>query len=321
MFAICLESSHARGMGHLYRGLNLYEFMQTQNQPCLIVLNDHGPSRGLLENKGIPFEVADLEDLEGAWESELIRRRGIRVWINDRLDTVALHAQRVKSQGVTLVTFDDRGSGAGFSDLHFAPLIFKDQNRLAGRQVFTGPDYLILNSDIEACRRLRKGLERVVVSLGGSDTHGVTIQVVRIMKALGIRAEIHIGPSFGHRRELEEETRGIFPIIDSVASLIRAFAPFDLAVTGGGVTPFEANAAGLPCLVIANEDFEVPVGEFLHCNGSSRFISFHRELTYKGVSEAFAAAEKNLTFMSQRGLVSIPTNAVENIFGEICRAA
>ena len=33
----------------------------------------------------------------------------------------------------------------------------------------------------------------------------------------------------------------------------------DLAVTGGGMTPFEANAAGLPCIVVANETFEIQV--------------------------------------------------------------
>jgi spore coat polysaccharide biosynthesis predicted glycosyltransferase SpsG len=51
----------------------------------------------------------------------------------------------------------------------------------------------------------------------------------------------------------------------------------DLAITGGGLTPFEAAGAGLPCVVIANERFEIPVGQAFERLGAGRFAGYHTE--------------------------------------------
>jgi len=61
--------------------------------------------------------------------------------------------------------------------------------------------------------------------------------------------------------------------------MIEEFHHHDLAITGGGITPFEANASGLPCVVIANELFEIPVGKKLQKLGGSIFAGHHESLS------------------------------------------
>lgn len=317
MFVICVESSHQKGMGHLFRCLNLLEYLKLIHEPYLVLINNHEPSVNILTEKRIIFIIVDITDRESDWESKLIKEYQVDIWLNDRLETNIQHAINVKKNNILLVTFDDRGSGAGLSDLHFAPLHFKKTTQLKGRKVFTGIDYLILNTEIEYYKRLRSGVNNIIVSLGGSDTHGVTLKVVQILKEIGQGATVHIGPSFEHREELEKLIDENFQVIERVPSLIQLFSRYDLAVTGGGITPFEANASGLPCFVIANEPFEISNGRFLDLNGSSSFVCYHRDLNISIFTDILKSKRIDIESMSRQGLRSIPTNGVERVYRQI----
>lgn len=317
MIAFCVESSHEKGMGHLFRCLHLLEYLKSKEETVFVLINDHEPSVKLLEERDISFNIVDLKDRESNWESELIHKYNIAVWINDRLDTDIRHALKVKKNNIPLITFDDRGSGSELCDLHFAPLAFENTDQLKGVKVFTSVDYLILNPEIMQFQRLRTNAEKIIISMGGSDTYGVTVKVVQMLKSLGQSATVHIGPSFEHKTELAREIDDRFIVIDNVPSLVRAFHNYDLAITGGGITPFEANASGLPCIIIANETFEIPIGEYLHSNGSSLFTCYHEQLNSQKLSEIFPAETLSIESMSRLGMMRIPVNAMDKIYKEI----
>ncbi|MBU4230857.1 MAG: glycosyl transferase [Proteobacteria bacterium] len=278
MFALCIESSHARGMGHFYRALNLADGLAKAGLAYTFYLNDHGPSRQILVERGTPHQIVNLEDFTGNWEASLIQQNGITLWVNDRLDTDIRHAEKIKATGIPLVTFDDRGTGAALADVHIAALAFDAQEQLAGLKLLRGSDYLILNPQISACTRLRKQLASILVTLGGSDTYGVTVKVVQLLKEMNLTATIVVGPAFTHMAMLDEVLTESFTLKRGVPSMIEEFHCHDLAITGGGITPFEANASGLPCVVIANELFEIPVGKTLQDKGGSVFAGHHEAL-------------------------------------------
>ena len=246
MFAICIEASHQRGMGHFFRALNLIAYLSEQQQLFVVLINDYDKSKSILENINIPFEVVDLGDFSSNWEAILIAKYGITVWINDRLNTNILHSQRVKQSNTKLVTFDDRGSGASLADLHIAGLVFDDSEPLQGKIILRGIKYLILNPEIDRFKRLRTKVEHIIVTMGGSDTYGVTVGIVGILKKIGKVATIIIGPGFEHLPALKAVISRGFVIKNSVPSLIEEFQEYDLAITAGGITPFEASASGLP---------------------------------------------------------------------------
>lgn len=304
-------------MGHLFRCLNLVEYLKSKNETYVVLINNHEPSVNLLKEKGIIFKIVDVTDRERDWESKLIQEYQVGIWLNDRQETDIQHAINVKKNNIRLVTFDDRGSGAKLSDLHFAPLYFKKTNQLKGHKVFTGIDYLILNPEIVIYKRLRSGVNTILVSLGGSDTYGVTLKVVQILKQIGQSATIHLGPSFEHKERLEQLIDGKFLLVERVPSLIELFSRYDLAVTGGGITPFEANASGLPCIVTANELFEIPNGRFLDSNGSSFFAGYHRHLNFSVLSGILKSKIIDIESMSRQGLCSIPMNGVERVYQQI----
>jgi len=278
VFALCLESSHARGMGHFYRALNLAEGLAAAGVSYKFYLNAHAPSLQILHERGVPHQTVNLGDFTGNWEASLIRQDGITLWLNDRLDTDARHAQKIRAAGVPLVTFDDRGTGAPLANLHIAALAFDAQEHLAGDKVLRGANYLILNPQIGTFMRLRKQLSRILVTLGGTDTYGVTAKVVYLLQEMKLAATIVVGPGYMHVENLNRILNGGFTLKQGVPSMIEEFHRHDLAITGGGITPFEANASGLPCVVIANELHEIPTGIALQKLGGSVFAGHHGAL-------------------------------------------
>jgi len=226
-FGICIESSHQKGMGHLFRAMHFCTYLRSKGDSYIIFINPHKASLDCLRDKGLSFETVDPTDSSSGWESTLASRHNLDVWINDRLDTNEDHARRVKLSGLKLITFDDHGTGAALSDLHVASMAFDDSEQALGHKVLRGVDYLILNPEISSRRRLRRRMDRIVVSLGGSDTYGVTVKAAIMLKELGQPAVIHIGPAFAHREALQANMGGEFILAESVASLVELFSGFD----------------------------------------------------------------------------------------------
>jgi spore coat polysaccharide biosynthesis predicted glycosyltransferase SpsG len=312
MYAICIESSHHRGMGHYYRALNLAEALQQAGRPYIIYLNDHTPSLQNLVERGVRHRVVNLLNYTSNWEASLIMKDGITLWINDRLDTDIHHAENIKKAKIALVTFDDRGSGAALADLHIAALAFDDDEPLQGAKVLRGAEYLILNPEIQLYTRERKQSGSILVTLGGSDTYGVTVKVVKLLKEMGLTATVVIGAAFMHTATLHEVLTDSFTLKCGVPSMIEEYSYHELAITGGGITPFEANASGLPCVVIANELFEIPVGNELQRLGGSVFAGYHESL-----SRPLFSTDLPLEKMSQAGLRNIGLQGTQHVIGAL----
>ncbi len=313
MFAICIEASHQKGMGHLFRMLNFAKYLKKQNENFIFIINDNDKTKNILNEFNYKFEVVDLNDITNNWEENIIDEYNIKYWINDRLDTKKQHALNIKDIDIKLITFDDLGNGAKYSDINICGLFFNN-NSLEGKKILKGVKYLILNDEIDKYKKQRKTLNNILVTIGGSDTYGVTIKVVKLLKKYDIKAAIHIGPSFAHKKELEAILTDDYELINFIPSLIEEFSKYDLAITGGGITPFEANASGLPCLIIANETFEIANGEFLDDIKSSKFIGHYNKIGKKYFKNL---QNIELKFMSKNGLDKLNTKAVAKIYKAI----
>ncbi|ANP88487.1 PseG/SpsG family protein [Rhizobium leguminosarum] len=279
MFVFCIESSHARGMGHLFRSLTLATELRSRGHSIRFLANDHPNSLRIIQERGFDVALYDLAAVTG-WEDGFVDVGVLSpIWINDRLNTRRSHSETIKRLGAKLVTFDDRGDGAELADMNICALLFEKTEDLKGKDVRLGVEYMILNPEIAAYRRIRQSLASILVTLGGADTYGVTVRVAKWLTSKSFPVTIVTGPSFQHMAELEgvvaTAAPGQFKLLNQVPSLAAEMHGHDLAITGGGVTPFEACAAGLPCVVIANEPFEIPVGRALEELGAAFFAGHH----------------------------------------------
>lgn len=307
MFAICVESSHARGMGHLFRMRNLAQLLRAREIPFILLINNHAPALELLRRDGLPFEIVDLDHV-ARWAADAIRRHRATLWVNDRLNTDLAQARAIKETSIPLITLDDRGAGASLADVHVAALAFDQSEPLGGKRVARGLDYLILNPQILHWRRQRTESHRIIVTLGGSDTYGVTVRAVALLRQQCRPATVIIGPGFMHRAALDGELTTDFELKVGVPSLIEEMSRHDLAITGGGITAFEAAASGLPTIVIANEWFEVPIAQHLAGLGVARFAGHHSIL-----NAAAFEIPLDVAAMSSSGLTLVPLHGAERV--------
>jgi spore coat polysaccharide biosynthesis predicted glycosyltransferase SpsG len=313
MFAICIEASHSKGMGHLFRMLNFAKYLKKQKEDFIFLINNNDKTNNILQDSNISYEVVDLNDITSNWESSIIKKYSIRYWINDRLNTTKQHSLYTKNQDIKLITFDDLGDGAKNSDINICGLFFNNDN-LKGKKILKGVEYLILNNEIDKYKKERTEIKNILVTLGGSDTYGVTIKVLKLLKKYNIKATIHTGISFEHNKELEKELTKEYHYITYVSSFIEEFNKYDLAITGGGVTPFEANASGLPCLIVANELFEIPNGEFLDSINSSKFIGYYNNIDESIFNDL---SKLDINSMSKNGMKNLNTQAIKKIYKDI----
>ncbi|MBB4288553.1 spore coat polysaccharide biosynthesis predicted glycosyltransferase SpsG [Rhizobium leguminosarum] len=266
-------------MGHLFRSLTLATELRSRGHPIRFLANDHPNSLRIIRERGFDVGLYDLVAVTG-WEKDFLEANAPSpIWINDRLNTQRSHSETIKRLDAKLVTFDDRGDGAELADMNICALLFDNTEGLKGRDVRLGPEYMILNPEIAGYRRVREKLASIIVTLGGADTYGVTVRVAKWLSSKTLPVTIVTGPSFQHVAELEEvvsaASPGRFRLLNQVPSLAAEMHRHDLAITGGGITPFEACAAGLPCVVIANEPFEIPVGRALEKLGAAFFAGHH----------------------------------------------
>ena len=318
MLAICIECSHQRGMGHLFRALNFVSTLKEKREPCILLVNRDETALSILREKNIMPVIVDLEDISSDWEGKLIREKKITVWLNDRLHTGIETAEHVKAEKIPLFTIDDMGRGAALADGNFASLIFEGRDSIPGKKVYAGSDYLILNPEIARYRRKRDKLETILVTLGGSDTYGVTLPVIDFLKNWEKETGVHkkvsilIGPGSRIREEAERAIEGTgFTLLSGVASLIELFSRFDFAITGGGVTALEAAASGLPCMVVANEVHEIQIGQYLERNGCALFAGYYKEMNPGRIKEMEEVGK--ISEMSQRGPETVDLSGAERI--------
>lgn len=289
-----VESSHKRGMGHLFRGLHLAGALRAKGDEVIFVMNDDPRSIEIIRSERFDLEVVPIEinypcshigpqGLQCCSEEAVLGKYRPDWWINDRLDTSPEHAKKIIEAGVRLATFDDHGEGGRLAAFNVLAMDLLPSERILNG--LYGPEYIILNPGIEKYRlgpsREPKS-QKILVTLGGSDTYGVTPRIlstlVQILPSSGIIASC--GPNFNHIDELDslmDRSHQPIELHFSPPDLIGLMAGAEIVICGGGVTLFEAAALGVPALGVANEPHEIPILEWFEKKGFCISLGFWKD--------------------------------------------
>ncbi len=126
-----------------------------------------------------------------------------------------------------------------------------------------GPQFAAIAPDFATARERfsdRDRLERLVISMGGSDPNLVTLIAYQAAVRLeDLAIDIVLGPAFS-----EDNWRRLEPDIDKTRTVIHRnagrgelaelFARADACIVSGGITMFEAAAVGLPTIVVSQNE-------------------------------------------------------------------
>lgn len=310
----CIEASHSRGMGHLFRALNLIPALKSQLSSIFVVTNPDTVSEEILRSNGIKPIIANTYGIDTDWEESIIESIKPDIWINDRLFTTESHVQKVRSHGISVITFDDEGPGALVSNLifwtHLDPPNFASSIR---GHLCHGFHYLVLNQDINLLRRIRSSFSSLIISLGGSDTYGVAEKIFPYLDELDIKITICLGPNYRH--SIPEKWPKHVQVKRSVPSLVHELSDHDIAITSGGITALEAASLGLATFAIANELHEIPLCKSLDKLGCVHDLGYYKDIDFASLLPLIFSMPKSS--LSKRGYQLINPQCINNIVTKI----
>jgi spore coat polysaccharide biosynthesis predicted glycosyltransferase SpsG len=278
-------------MGHVFRMLALaQELASAGGCRARFLTRPFARTLELVEERGFAAEI--LGEGEGNILPHLagFGAEPPEVLINDVLDTSVEYMEAVRPLAGRIANLDDQGAGLARADLviNALPCRFIAPGGAVKARYFEGPEYLILAPEFQRRRPVAGGCASILVTLGGSDTYGFTIPVVQALRQLGElqRIAVVLGPAFQHHHQLAEAVAGDgrFHLLRGVPSLARVMEGQDLAITGGGMTLFEAAALGVPTLALASEDFEQANIGWGQARGFTRALGEGRKLSPEGIA-------------------------------------
>lgn len=135
-------------------------------------------------------------------------------------------------------------------------------------ELLLGPRYALLRRefrDAPPTRSIRPQAQNILVSLGGSDADNVTLRVVRALAGVTAQAvRVVLGGSHPDPASVEEAA-GVagFEVLREVESMPALLEWADLVIGAGGTSALEYAYAGLPSILLALADNQVPVVESL----------------------------------------------------------
>ena len=120
-----------------------------------------------------------------------------------------------------------------------------------------GPQYILLRPGFAKtpARPIRDHVERVLITVGGSDPHGLTARLMQwTIETLGtVKQDVVVGPLFQHAdaiRAMAHASEKTITLYENPADMRVLMLSADLTLCGGGQTTYELAATGTPAIAI-----------------------------------------------------------------------
>ena len=249
------------GIGHAMRCLAFAETLRWAGWACVFSMNR--------EASGVvPALLRDDIELDVAESADVPDLKGARLAIVDNYRLDARFEAQVREQGADVIVFDDLANRTHDCAILLDPTPGRGEGKYqdlvpADCRLLLGPNYAIVGdrwlSHRHASRkRLNAGrpVERVIVSMGGTDPYDATRRVLAGLASSGTRAHVDvvIGAGTPHRAELAAMAGPSLAVHVDHPDVAVLAAEADLAIGAAGTSSFERALLGLPAILIPLAD-------------------------------------------------------------------
>lgn len=242
------------GLGHVRRCLTLASALVRLDAQVMFIVNDDTGVMDLIERHGL--EVMGIAESPGQPQPTL------RILADQRASVLVTDSYNIKTEFFSkarglvqvLVALDDLADRSLPVDIVVNAAIDAEKLRystLTDAQLLLGPAFALLRDEFANApvRSIRSRLERLLVTVGGSDGHNLTGRLVEWARQVlpDEMLEVVIGPFFAEMPEVVKTKMMLHRNPQNMRDLMLAC---DLALCSGGQTTYELAATGTPAIAI-----------------------------------------------------------------------
>ena len=230
--------------------------------------------------------VIDHYGLDGHWEVQLMA--GLAGDAPPRLLVIDDLADRHHQADLLL----DQNFFGAVTETRYGGLVPDDCQRLLGpHYALLGPEYSQLHPLVPP----RTELRRALVFFGGVDPANLTgraLQALLAPELADLAVDVVLGFNCTHRQEVEElvARRPHTTLHNLQPSLAGLIARADIAIGAGGVTTWERACLGLPTLLVAVADNQLPLAQALDQVGKLQLLGTASSVSVSQIRLALIAA-------------------------------
>ncbi len=279
--AIYVNGNNKRGIGHIYRALEIADEFYVKPDIFYDVNQTESELFGNTEHNLIPVNgILELFDV--------CRKENYTLFINDILNTsidymIGLRTVLPKAH---IVNFEDEGEGCIKADIVINALLSKTdfQNVYAGERYYMANKMFLLYNPIE----IKKEVKRVFVCFGGADPRSYTDRLLKMVikdEYRNYEFVFALGRAKDNVDELLEFNKfDNIEVIYDVSNMPELMSGCDIAVSSRGRTAYELAVLGIPTIVVSENEREI--NHAFACNENG--------FTYIGMNPADEIFESNL---------------------------
>jgi UDP-2,4-diacetamido-2,4,6-trideoxy-beta-L-altropyranose hydrolase len=246
------------GFGHARRCLSLAQALRQVGMRSEFVLDDASLEMLVAAQGFACVHVDAASDL--ATTLRLVRECRAMAVVVDSYTLPPSYVHDIRVGGAAIAVIDDLRNAELEADVIVNPSPAtrrQDYARLAGAMCLLGPSYALLRPQFARCPThvVREHVERVLITLGGSDPSGLTKKILSCVRDALPRASVDVvlGPLADESSLIEavaqdpDEHVSVYRDPTDMADLMLAA---DLAMSAGGQTLYELAATGTPTAAI-----------------------------------------------------------------------
>ena len=262
--AIYVNGNNKRGVGHIYRALEMADEFYTKPDIYYDINQTDRKVFGVTTHNLIPVNgIADL--------FEKCKNEQYTIFINDILTTSIDYMIGLKSvlPNAKIVNFEDDGEGIIKADLVFNALYSKTdlKNVYAGEKYYISGKTFMFYDPI----KINNSVKNVFISFGGADPQNYSDRLLNIVKkdeyknynfivVLG-RAKYNVDKLMEYNKYENIE------VLYDVSNMPELMSKCDIAITSRGRTGYELAMLGIPSIAMAQNHREEKHGFVCDENG------------------------------------------------------
>jgi spore coat polysaccharide biosynthesis predicted glycosyltransferase SpsG len=245
------------GMGHVFRSLAIANALRERAHADVAFLMHKDLPDGTRTVERHGYRVVKIgEDVGDVLEG--VRAFAPSILVNDLRSLPADYLRALSHLDTVTVNLVDTPGDLETTE-HYEQLIvsvMKD-DRETPDGFYAGPEYAILREQfLGRPKVVRERARTLLLSFGGSDPQGLTVQAARALASLPPAIEIVAvaGPAFGFHRELEDALAAVpgrVRVVREAGHIAELMLEADVMVGSGGMSVYEIAALGTPGVILA----------------------------------------------------------------------